>query len=189
MEDAIQALPVMLDVFCIGSPSQGTGMELQIHVSNAGTKPGCPNWHVVLATLAAGCSAGTWCRQGSVGDAPLGQVKWSEGSLQGNIRAKHEEGFFPTQVGNCTWCAVLHPPKIPCYLSDGNEHYWSALEMLCQNSPNPKRQMLKSTLWSINDVTKRNKSQYASASPPHTHELSSSLLLPHNLFTLSILYS
>lgn len=43
MEDAIEALPVMLDVFFIGSPSRGTDMELQIHVSNAGAKPGCPS--------------------------------------------------------------------------------------------------------------------------------------------------
>lgn len=28
MEDAIEALPVILDVLCIGSPSQGTDMEL-----------------------------------------------------------------------------------------------------------------------------------------------------------------
>lgn len=41
MEDAIEALSVMLDSFAQGH--HGTDMELQIHLSNAGAKPGCPS--------------------------------------------------------------------------------------------------------------------------------------------------
>lgn len=161
MEDAIEALPVMLDVLCIGSPPWGTDVELQIHVSMLE-----PSLAARADTWSWPCSASMWCRLGS-----WGMHLWDIGEMMpwgipaGKPKGKSWRRVFPHPSGELYWCAVLHPLKIPCCLSDGKEHYWNALKMLCHNSLNPKRWMLRSTLWWINDVTKRNKSEYASASP------------------------
>lgn len=102
--DATEALPAMLDVLWAGSPSQGTDVGLQTPMSNAEEWPNCEAWSPKPAHSPGQVGSRPFCRhsgagKGSVGDVPLGHMwRWcSEGSAQGDVRAKCEKGPFPTR--------------------------------------------------------------------------------------------